>query len=70
MGKINKVSVIIPTFNRSKFLKNAIHSIQSQTYKNIEIIVSDDGSVPIKWYKNEYKYIQNLIKEYKKDTNK
>ncbi|WP_052132470.1 glycosyltransferase [Vibrio variabilis] len=39
-----KVSVYITTFNRLKLLKRAIVSVQSQTYKNIEIIVSDDGS--------------------------
>ena len=35
----NKVSVVIPTFNRFKYLLNAIESIKNQTHKNIEIIV-------------------------------
>lgn len=39
-----KVSAIITTHNRLKYLKKAISSIKSQTYKNIEIIVVDDGS--------------------------
>jgi glycosyltransferase involved in cell wall biosynthesis len=38
------VSVIIPTFNRSQFLLRAIHSVLNQTYKNIELLVVDDGS--------------------------
>ncbi len=38
------VSVIIPTYNRPKYLKQAIESAVKQTYKNIEIIVSDDCS--------------------------
>lgn len=38
------VSVIIPTYNRPDYLKQAIASAVSQTYKNIEIIVSDDCS--------------------------
>ncbi len=39
------ISVIIPTFNRYSLLKRAIKSILNQTYKDIEIIVVDDGSV-------------------------
>lgn len=38
-----KFSVIIPTFNRSLLLKKAIASILDQSYKNIEVIVVDDG---------------------------
>lgn len=37
------VSVIIPTYKRSDFLSRAIESVLNQTYKNIEIIVSDDN---------------------------
>lgn len=38
------VSVITPTFNRSRILKKAIDSILQQTYKNWELIIVDDGS--------------------------
>jgi len=38
------VSVIIPTYNRKEFLKKAITSVESQTYKNLEIVIADDGS--------------------------
>lgn len=38
------VSVIIPTYNRANLVCNAIESALNQTFKNIEIIVIDDGS--------------------------
>jgi glycosyltransferase involved in cell wall biosynthesis len=38
------VSVIIPTYNRAYLVGRAIESVIDQTYKNLEIIVVDDGS--------------------------
>jgi len=37
------VSVIIPTCNRPEFLKEALQSVMSQTYRNFEVIVINDG---------------------------
>ena len=40
----NLVSVIIPTFNRSTRLKEAIYAVKAQSHRPIECIVVDDGS--------------------------
>lgn len=38
------ISVIIPIYNVEKYLARCVDSIVNQTYKNLEIILVDDGS--------------------------
>jgi len=54
-----KVSVIIPTYNRFKYLLNTIQSIREQSYKNIEIIVINDCSTQSEYY--EYNFGQDVL---------
>lgn len=38
------ISVVIPVYNRENYIKNCLDLITNQTYKNLEIIVVNDGS--------------------------
>ena len=41
---MKKINILLSTYNGSKYLKEQLDSLLSQTYKDIEIIVRDDGS--------------------------
>lgn len=54
------VSILIPTYNQTKFLKEALESAINQTYSNIEIIIGDDST-------NDD--VENFIKPYLEQHN-
>lgn len=61
-----KVAILISTYNGEKYLREQLDSILNQTYKNIEIVIRDDGSQDstieiIKEYQKKYSNI--VLKE-------
>lgn len=57
--KGTKVSVIIPCFNKGKYVKEAVESVINQTYQNIEIVCIDDCSTD-----NSYEILKELANKY------
>ena len=44
MNDIITISIIVPIYNVEKYVRQCIESIINQTYKNLQIILVDDGS--------------------------
>lgn len=40
----SKVSIVVPVYNAEKYIEDCVYTLSNQTYKNIEIILIDDGS--------------------------
>ena len=53
------VSVVITTYNRSNYLIKSLESVINKTYKNIEILVIDDGSTD-----NTSEIMENIQKKF------
>ena len=62
------VSIILPTYNREKYLNRSIDSVQNQTFQNLELLIIDDGSndetlALIKTYLNNFSNIRYFFHE-------
>ncbi|QDY88492.1 glycosyltransferase family 2 protein [Mycoplasma anserisalpingitidis] len=67
------ISILIPTYNITKYFDDTLKSINNQTYKNIEVIISDDNSKDFfynKLVKKAEKYPDLNIKIYHQEENK
>lgn len=59
-----KLSVIVPIYNGEKYIKRCLDSICAQIYKDLEIIVIDDGSTD-----NTARVLKTYIEEHKQNMN-
>lgn len=44
MSAVHQISVIVPIYNVEKYLRGSLSSLAAQTYKDLEVILIDDGS--------------------------
>ena len=63
-----KVSIVIPVYNGADYMRYAIDSALNQTYKNIEVIVVNDGSKDDGKTKKIAKEYGDKIKYYEKEN--
>lgn len=57
--KLPKVSIVTPTFNRSRFIARLVKNVLSQTYQDFELVIIDDGSTD-----NTKELVDQSIKEF------
>ena len=63
MEKNRKVSIVVPVYNVENYISRCINSLIKQSYKNLEIVLVDDGSTDLSAkICDEYKKIDSRIK--------
>ena len=63
---MNNISIIIPVYNTEAYIGECLNSVINQTYKNLEIIIINDGSTDkSEMIINDYKSKDNRISYYK-----
>ena len=60
---MEKISIIVPIYNLEKYVGECIESIINQTYKNIEVILVDDGSLD-----NSFKVCKKYLSHFQKSV--
>lgn len=70
MNLQNKVSILIPVYNRGSLIQETVQSALDQTYKNIEIIIVDNQSTDDTWEILQRLVLQDdRIKIFQNETN-
>lgn len=67
---MDKVSVIIPTYNRFKYLIHNLQFIKNQSYSNFEIIIVNDGSTEKEYYTHNWENEEVIIIHLPENTKK
>ena len=63
------ISIVVPIYNAEKYLEQCIDSILNQSYKNIEVLLVNDGSIDnSKEIIDKYEKIDNRIKVFHKEN--
>lgn len=64
------ISFCLPTYNRLEWIAEAVSSVLSQTYENIELIIVDDGSTDGTWeFLNEWLGENSKVRLYRNEVN-
>jgi len=70
MNLQNKVSILIPVYNRENLIEETVQSALNQTYKNIEIIIVDNQSIDKTWeVMQKLAFQDDRIKIFQNDKN-